>query len=1079
MNFSKDRIITRKLSEIHALIHEDELLLPQWETKCGTYLGDSRYKDVEPNYSAISVGERWICCDDFTRWFRATVTVPKEFEGKLLALNLEFGGEGIVRVNGEIKSAITSYLVPNEATRTRVMLSDCAKAGETYLVEIEAHTNYMEFAHFRAQGDTSIEYIIRTANLVTINDAVEAYYFDLKTAFDAMQTLRNPVEKIVKSPVRLPDDVLGLFESFSKDTYFYDKVTDAVVSSLSCVDFDFDREDIINSIPQASQVLKKKLGEINHQSHAVIKFVGQAHIDTAWLWPVRESIRKSAKTLSNVCSLMDKYPEFTFAFSQPQLFEFAKNNYPELYERVKEKVKTGQFELVGNTWVEMDTNIPSGESLVRQILYGRQYFIQEFGKCSDVFWMPDVFGYSWALPQIIKRSGMKYFFTSKLINNDDNRFPYSLFNWQGVDGTKITAYLQRLNYNGMVSAKTLDTLYGRFDQKGIIDESLMTFGFGDGGGGPTYQMLETARRLEDFPGLPKLEMATSESFFKNTDEVQDKLPTWNDEMYYEFHRGTYSSQSNTKKGNRKSEFLYRQSEIANVFAYQDFDKAYPYDKLLKGYKKLLTNQFHDIMPGSSINSVYVDAKKDYEEIKAIGTSTMNIAVGEIVSNIAHDLSTVVVFNFLSWNRTEKTIVDLTGTKFENELKLSVRDNDGKVVSGAISEVNGIKYLEFVAVNVPAMGYKAFEIIIENISDKGKDICISKKCMENKFYKITLDDNANVTSIFDKINSREVLTEKSNLLKIFEDKPSCESAWNIDIEYQNKEWHVKDTSSIDVICQNSVKGVLRIKRTFHKSAFTQDIVIYADSNRIDFINYVDWYETEKMLKAEFNVDVLSSKATYEIQFGAIERPTHYNTSYDKTKFEVSAHKWADLSEGNYGVSLLNDCKYGYDIKDSRMRITLLRSPVDPDPVADKGYHEFTYSIVPHKGNWISADIVNRGYELNAPLHAVLCSDVNTTGMLPYEKSYISCNCNNVVVDTVKCAEDKDGIIVRVYEATGSKTVASLSFGFDINTVIECNLVEQEEQSVQTVENALTFEIKPFEIKSFKIKKQKTKGRVDTI
>lgn len=1061
MKYSKDSIFRRKLEAISDAILEDVLPIPEWESRSAMFLGDAGYTE-EKVEGVFHVGDTWECRDDFTRWFRASVTVPENFAGKPLALNLEFGGEGIVRVNGQIISAITSYLEPQGATRTRVMLTESAKAGETYQVEIEAHLNYMEFNRFRRKGGTSIRYTIRTAALVTINRTAESYYFDIKTALDGIQTLQNPMEKVLKSGTRLPKEVVSFFESVSKDDFYADKLREAVLESITCIDFDFDRDTMLRSIPKAAQVFRAAMKEISASTHGIIKFVGQAHIDTAWLWPVRESIRKSAKTLSNVCSLMDQYPEFTFAFSQPQLFEFVKEHYPDLYERVKEKVKSGQFELVGNTWVEMDTNIPSGESLVRQILYGRQYFMQEFGKCSNVFWMPDVFGYSWALPQIIKRSGMKYFFTSKLINNDDNRFPHSLFQWQGIDGTRIPAYLQRLNYNGMVSPETLRTLYQRYDQKPILDEALMTFGYGDGGGGPTYQMLETARRLEEYPGLPKMELSTSEEFFEDVEKVESELPVWNDEMYYEFHRGTYTSQARTKKNNRKSELLYRRAEMASVFSLKEIGKEYPYAEFLSGYKKILTNQFHDIIPGSSIHPVYEDADKIYADVQKTGRGIADSAQKSLCANITHPENTVVVFNYLSWQRSEPVAIELpTGLG-----EIQVHDSAGKVVPSRCYEQDGANYLEFLAENVPAMGYASFVLVPGKVETAAR-VHVSKGCMENPYYRLTLDADGMITSIYDKANDREVLAGPSNVLKIFEDKPGGETAWNIDIEYQNKEWVLNEAAKIEVLEESPLKGVLRITRKFHQSEIVQDIILYADIDRIEFRTAADWHEREKMLKAEFLPDILSSKAAYEIQFGTIERPTHDNTSYDRTKFEVSAHKWADLSEGDYGVSLLNDCKYGYDIKENRMRLTLLRSPIDPDLTADQGSHTFCYALRPHKGGWVAAETVKAGYALNVPLEAEFCEQA-ASGSLPAEKSYFQIGKGNVILDTVKAAEDGDGIILRLYESSGTRTRTSLQSALPFVEAWECNLVEENEHPIGHENQSISFEMHPFEIKTFRLR-----------
>ncbi len=1076
LRFSKDSILTRKLEALRQLTLAERIEIPQWRTQTGVYLGDGQYADITQESTPMQAGQRWVCGDDVTRWFSASVTVPACFAGRALALELEFGGESIVRVNGSIVSALTSYLQPSEATRTRVFLTECAVAGTTYEVEAEAHLNYMEFSAFRRQGKTQVEYTFRSAALVALNPEAEAYYFDIKTAVEAMKVLRNPLDGVAKSPSRLPREVETLVEAFTKDTFYYERVKEAVVASISCVDFDFEPSHTLETLGEARRVLQDKLAQIPYEAHALIRFVGQAHIDTAWLWPIRESVRKSVKTFSNACSLMDRYPEFIFAFSQPQLFEFVKENNPALFERIRQKVQEGQLELVGNTWVEMDTNIPSGESLVRQLLYGRQFFLREFGRCSDVFWMPDVFGYSWALPQIIRRSGMKYFFTSKLINNDDNRFPHSLFQWQGLDGTRVLSYLQRLNYNGQVSPGTLETLYSRYDQKGILDEALMTFGYGDGGGGPTYQMLETARRLEHFPGLPRLKMDTAASFFRQAEPVMEQLPLWNDEMYYEFHRGTYTSQANVKKNNRRSELLYRQAEMACVWDGLHTGAAYPYEELLKGYKQLLTNQFHDIIPGSSIHAVYEDAAKSYADIQRLGQSVFSRALDHLSARIRHDADTLVVWNFLSWARTDYVKLPLEGTKWETAEEIRVLDSQGLPVPSCIRLSEGKRTLWFPA-SVGSMGYACYRLVEGAGQRCSSPVRVTRTCMENRFFRVELDEQGNLTAITDKRNGRPVLRGLSNLLCVFEDKPGGETAWNIDVEYQNKRWDLRKAESVEIACDGGVMGALRVRRRFNRSEILQEIILYSELDRIDFYTTVDWYETEKMLKTQFDLEVHTPRAAYEIQFGAIERPTHENTSYDRTKFEVCGHKWADMSEGSYGVSLMNDCKYGYDARENRMRLTLLRAPIDPDPTADRGRHTFTYSLRPHLGGWAASGTVNAGYELNVPLSARLYAEPGD-GPMAEAASFIRSSHRNVIVDTVKAAEDGNGFIVRVYEATGSRTDASLTFELDVDWAKECNLMEEDELVMDLAGGTLRFVMKPFEIKTFRLgaakKEQEVQG-----
>ncbi len=1061
MYFTKNGIIQRKLHDLLVSINDYCETLDIWETRKGYYCGQGKYVNMDDAWEEIKTGYRWDCRDDFTRWFRKEIVLPDQTENRPVFLELDFGGEGIVRINGIIASAVTSYIDANMQQRTRVLLSEAGKPGEVFTVEAEMHTNYMEFNKFRQQGLDYITYTFRSAELVCINSEIESYYFDVLNAYEAMQVLNNPAEEITKCQTRLPDELVTFFEHIGRDNWMHDKLAEALTESLTAVSFDMGREQMLASIPNASSILSDALDALPKEVHAAVYFIGQAHIDTAWLWPVHESERKTAQTFSNVCDLMDRYPDLTFAFSQPQLFEFVKDHYPELYARVKEYVARGRIEPVGNTWVEMDTNVPSGESLVRQLLYGREYFLKEFGKASDVFWMPDVFGYTWALPQIIARSGMKYFFTSKLINNDDHRFPYSLFMWQGIDGTRIPAYLQRLNYNGNLNAKTLKLIYDRFDQKTVIDKSFMTFGYGDGGGGPSYQMLEKAKRLSNFPFMPSLRMSTASEYFAQVDPIVDKLPVWNGEMYYEFHRGTYTSQANNKKNNRKCEFILRNAEMLSVLAMKACSVQYPYEELLACYKKLLINQFHDILPGSSIHSVYETTTKEYAWLKQTAEVLISRSIGSIIRDVGRDGDMVIVFNPLSWERSGLAEITMPDS-FDYNGKVLI-NSDGERIKATYD--NERRVLKLWAENVPSMGYCCYSIV-DDILKVTSNLIINKDRMENRYYVIIIDKNGNFTSIYDKINNREVLAGPGNVLKIFEDKPAAETAWNIDLDYKNKYWEINDDADIMVDECNEIYGIVVIRKKFHDSSFVQYVTIYADDPRIDIRTEAVWNENEKMLKAEFPVDVLASRASYEIQFGTIERTTHNNTSYDRTKFEVPAQKWADLSEGKYGVSLLNDCKYGYDIRYNVIRITLLRSPIDPDPTADRGTHTFTYSLYPHSGDWIDANTVMKGYELNVPLSAVMAMG-SCEGTMPQRFSAFECFNKNVVIDTVKAAENGAGVIVRLYESSGTKTEARIKLGFAVNHVCECNLMEKNEGTVDVYDGIVELVIKPFEIKTLRI------------
>ena len=1058
MEFTKPQIIKNKLAELRAAIYDYEEDLPQWNTRIGQYTGEGVYSDVEANWQPFSVGETWIPEFHLTRWFKRQVKIPAELTGKKVLLDLNTGGEGLVHINGTIVSGLSSYSFGSLMDRSRVVLTQSGVAGEVFNVEVEATLNYGEKNLKSLEGITDIVYTFEKAKMVVANEEVEACYFDINTAFEAMQVLKNPMSNVMNSALLLDEKIDETFASITKDDYVYSKVADALISSVSCLDFDMGRDMLLAGIPAAREVLAKKLEAINAPGHALIRFVGQGHIDTAWLWTIRESVRKTARTMSNVLALMDQYSDFTFAFSQPQLFEFMKEHYPEIYKRMKVRIAEGRLELVGNAWVEMDVNIPSGEALIRQLLYGRAFFMEEFGKASEVYYMPDVFGYTWALPQIMKRSGIKYFFTSKIVHNEVTRFPHSLFNWQGVDGTRMLSYMQRINYNGLYTPKTVDSLYRRFDEKHLSENLLMTYGFGDGGGGPVYEMVETGKRLQEFPGLQKTQFGTAADFFKDNEAIKDDLPVWNDEMYFEMHRGTFTAQARTKMQNRECEQLYRKAEITASMAMLCDTFEAPNAELLPGYKRLLTNQFHDILPGSSIAQVHEQIEEDYASVREIGVTVLDRARNTVLKSIPHQIGDIAVFNYLSWQHCGYVYLE-NGPDYK-----AVKDKTtGKVSPCTCVEKDGKQYLCFEA-EVAPLGVGIYESTTFE-ETKEADIATSAYCLENEYLKVCINDNGELESVYDKEANRQVLKESSNVLAIYEDKPAQSDAWDIDLEYRNKKWCAKPIEEPRLISNSPSIAIVRTKRSFNKSTFIQDIILRKDSKRIDFETHVDWQERQKLLKAEFALDVLVNKATYEIQFGAIERSSYGNTSQDQAKFEVCAHKWADMSESGYGVAILNDCKYGYDAIENNLRLTLLTASIQPDPQADIGEQHFTYSLLPHTASWQEGGVVQAGYELNIPLEGFVCTDDVAKGI--DFATMISTTSDNVIVDTVKAAEDGRGLIIRVYEAIGSKTNVSVHTGFDLARVIECNLMEDDEEKLTNDIHSFDFCIKPYEIKTFRL------------
>ncbi|MGI6173026.1 MAG: alpha-mannosidase [Christensenellales bacterium] len=1066
MQYTSRIILDNKLNMLAPLVYRNRRDIETWETRELRYVEPLRFEPTGEGWTEMHLGDHWKTGFDRTRIFRARVALPEDLADGRRVLVLNMGGEGQVRINGEIVSSVTSYKNADYLafrSRSRVYIPERYRPGDVLEIEVEACLNFLEFSYaitLKEQEQVE-EYTLKTAFLAAVDEEIEAYYFDLLCAVEAMDVFQNPLDVFADSNARVHDrTVQRIMEVLNGDSGMHKKLFRAITDSVGKLDLEFDIGRLKASVPAAREALREGIEALPERTDALVKFVGQAHIDTAWLWPIKESVRKTANTFSNALDLMDRYPEFIFAFSQPQLFAYLEEFYPEVFERVRQRVLDGRIELVGNAWVEMDTNVPSGESLVRQLLYGRQYYLSRFGKCSRVFWMPDVFGYTWALPQIMKRSGVDYFFTSKLNNNDTNRFPHSLFLWQGTDGTRILSYLQRLNYNGLLNAATLSQIHALFDQKDVCDTALMTVGYGDGGGGTTYQMLENGRRLRNFPGLPKSEFATSESFFMDAEKAECELPVWNDEMYYEFHRGTYTSQANTKKNNRKGEFLLRRTEMACAMESAHFGTHYPAEEIGNLWKILLTNQFHDILPGSSIGQVYEDCDASYKKVFEGAEALFSKAVRRLNAELGVTDRQIAVWNFLGWEHAGEAAARLPGA-FS-----SLRDAEGNIVPCTATPDGDETEFRFEA-RVPALGVSIYTASDEEAPKAG--LCATVRCLENAHLRLMLDEDGNIESLFDKCAGREVFAgdDPSNLLTIFEDIPHRESAWNIDIEYQSRFWTLQKAESVTLAENSPVRAVVRTVRKFNLSTITQDIVLARDARRVDFVTHVSWQETQRMLKASFRPDVLSQKATYEIQFGAIERPTHWNTSYDRARFEVCCHKWADLSEGHYGVSLLNDCKYGCDIKDNRMRLTLLRAPNYPDPVGDKGEHSFVYSIYPHAGDWRTGGTVREAYSLNEPLRAFAGDASAKRSVAPF--SFAEIDCKNVIIDTIKGAEDGDGIILRAYESEGARGTAKVSLCIPIASVAECNLMEEDERDVATDKGGFAFAFKPYEIKTFRIRR----------
>lgn len=994
MRTPKKGVLLDMLRQAKTLINRETLDIPAWDVCTGVHLGGGK-NECHDDWQTKGLGDTWTGYYDDTFWFRSAVTVPAHFADSRVYLNVDFGGELVLRINGQLVGSFSSTMNDGWVHRDVFPLFSL-KAGETLELELSGGINTAGFCDHYMAGRRSITYTMAVARLVLVDEPTQKFCTLAQTAFETMKQV--------------------------DDAAITGRLYGALDEAMHMLDFDFTPERFYATVPAALDYLTAEIARIPNAPQGEVIMAGHSHIDVAWLWTVREVERKAERTFSNTLMLMDYDPNYRFTQSQAVLYDMIKKNNPDLYERIREKVKSGQWEVVGNAWVEADTNIASGESLIRQLLYGREFFRKEFGVDSDIYWLPDCFGFTWALPQIIARSGMKYFVTTKLASNDTNEFPHSLFRWRSHSGHEVLSYFQKTHYQGDYIPQYVKTTWDWNAQRQIVDTTLGMYGYGDGGSGGTTAMIDSGYAVRQMPGLPKSQMGRVDAFFPKIEGHYDELPVYNDELYYENHRGTFTSQAFVKKNNRRGEFLLRNAELATVLAGVDYDK----EELERVWKLLLINQFHDIMPGTSIPQVYENCRKEYAQMHRAGEALLAKAVEALNAQIPAPKDSYVVWNF-----------------------------DGHSQSGVTAE-------GFYADSVPAFGYKCFPV---DALPEVTPVQAAANCLVNEFLQVELDENGEMTRLYDKKNHREVLDGIGNRLIIFQDKAIHETAWNLEANYQKKAWPLTAAESIRII-PDKTRGIIEVIRKFNLSTITQRIILNPEADYIDFETEVDWQETLKMLKVAFPVTVIAREATYEIAHGTNTRPTHSNTVFDGAKFEVCGHKFADLSEGLYGVSLINDCKYGYDIHDNVMRLTLLRSPTCPDQTADKGYHSFTYRLYPHGGSWQQSNLLRYAFGLNNPLRVYRLPANGQTGET--EKQLIHISRKGVVLDALKPAQDADGIILRVYEALSSRGKVEITLPMPVHSVTECNLMEVDETQLAHTGSSFTFDIKPNEVRSFRIK-----------
>ncbi|MHB9854410.1 alpha-mannosidase [Streptomyces krungchingensis] len=950
----------------------------------------------EPFTTGTLWGKPWS-----TSWFRVEGRVPEEWAGRHVEVVVDpgFTGDGPgFQAEGLLYDAAGIPLKGIHPRNRHLTVGAPARGGEAVHLLLEAAANPAVLHGFEpthlgdvlTAGDGPV-YRFAAADLAVLDPDVWRLVLDIEVLSELMHELdagRPRRHEIL----RALEDMLDVL----------------------------DLHDVPGTAPAARAALTEVLSRPASASAHRISATGHAHIDSAWLWPLRETVRKASRTFANVTALAGDYPELVFACSQAQQYAWVKEHQPHIWERIKKAVEEGNWAPVGSMWVESDANMPGGEALARQIVHGKRFFREELGVETEEIWLPDSFGYTAAFPQLAKLAGVRWFLTQKLSWNQSNRMPHHTFWWEGIDGTRVFTHFPPVDtYNSQFHGRELAHAERNFAEKGRATRSLVPFGWGDGGGGPTREMLEKARRLRSLEGSPRVEIERPSAFFAAAEEEYGAhAPVWSGELYLELHRATYTTQAKTKQGNRRSEHALREAELwCATAAVREPSYAYPYDVLDRLWKTVLLHQFHDILPGSSIAWVHREARETYARVLT--------EVDELTAGAVRALGSgaPAALNASPYERTE-------------------------VVGDALVTVPGLG-----SAAVPDTADPANARVRAERSD-------DSIVLENEWLRVRIDRDGLLTSVRDLARGREVLCGPGNLLQLHPDHPNAWDAWDIDRHYRRTRTDLTDAESVELVESGPLRAVVRVTRAFGSSRIVQDIRLTAAARRLDVVTEVDWRESEKVLKAAFPLDVHAERSAAEIQFGHVHRPTHANTGWDAARFEICAHRWLRVAEDGYGVAVLNDSTYGHDVTrcahedglGTTVRLTLLRAPHSPDPETDLGTHRFTYALLP--GAEVG-DAVAEGLALNLPLRVA-----GTPALAPL----VSVDDPAVTVESVKLAEDRSGdVVVRLYESRGGRARCELTAGFPVARTEVTDLLERPLH-----ETTGPFTLRPFQILTLRLR-----------
>jgi alpha-mannosidase len=1083
------------------------LELGAWRDRDWSLIPDGEFRvRADAAWQPVRLGDPWPI-QDLPIEFRFSAVIPKTWAGSPVYCRFRLGGEALLFLNGQPLAGLNTFHEEHP-----VLIE--AGGGETLRFSAQAVSHGLF-------GTPSARPCLDLAAVVVPETEVRSLYDDLAAVLD---TARYHHLKGRYSLVELLADLMHrAFVKISlprNDTEHYLARVAATSQSRSAENFYGNEESLaslwerwefpakpspltpeqLHRIREVREQFRKDLVEARNRFPAEgrIWLTGHAHIDLAWLWPLEETRRKARRTFYTVTGLIDRYPDFHFNQSSAQVYSWMEQDDPPLFEKIRTQVKAGRWEPIGGMWVEPDGNLLSGESWVRQLLFGQRYFESRFGRRVNVTWLPDSFGFNGSLPQLLVSAGIPFFFTHKLSWSERNPFPYNLYWWEGIDGTKVLAHSfnnPETGYNARLTAPELGETWQNFIGKQIHGTSLLSFGYGDGGGGPTEEMLERYSRLQTCPGLPDLKMGLVADFYEQiptapglpgvasqparpsflepkrhgdvgslndgTKSGDDGIPTWVGEQYLEYHRATFTTQAKVKLLHRQLEHALVEAETAAALAFVWDGRSYPVEQLTSLWQTLLLHQFHDILPGSSIHSVYEAAHQQLTAALAEAAKLRedSLRLSEPLADVAKGGDGAKSAGYTVWNlqlRDRPFFAELTESVYKAPWSSSVQARP--LLTQQLAD-GGLLLADSDA-KVPALSAVVLRSESGATSPARPLLTVTSRQIENRDLRVTLNQDGTVESIYDKTFEREILAGRGNQLWLFTDIPRQFDAWDIDESYTDEGTELFALAEPEIVEQGPIRAALRVVRRFEEIEIIQDYRLTAYSRRFELATKVRWHGRRRLLRAIFPLAIHTHEVWSETAFGAVARPNHRNTPWDQARFEIPVHRWADLSEPGYGVSLLNNGKYGYSAHGNVLGISLLRSPIYPDPYADEGEHEFAYAVYPHAGDWRNGT-VREAEEMHSPLTITPTSGSSWPSLFRLSDESLR-------LASLKKAEDSEAIVLRLYEPHGGRGKTTIETGIPLQRAVMVNILEDEMHELTIEgERRITFEFKPFQVISLKL------------